>query len=64
MKDIIHMRHGTEILYTHSIWEVVDHSRSKMHETCLIIIHDPGIELGPESNQGPLDKQMSVLPLS
>ena len=31
---------GTEILYTHSLWEVVDHSRSKMHETCLIIIHD------------------------
>ena len=25
---------------------VVDHSRSKMHETCLIIIHDPGIEPG------------------
>ena len=24
---------GTEILYTHSLWEVVDHSRSKMHET-------------------------------
>ena len=22
-------------------WEVVDHSGSKMHETCLIIIHDP-----------------------
>ena len=28
-------------LYTHSLWEVVDHSRSKMLETCLIIIHDP-----------------------
>ena len=42
---------GTEILYTHSLWEVVDHSRSKMHFTCLIIIHDPsrdqaGIEPG------------------
>ena len=34
---------GTEILYTHKLWEVVDHSRSKMHETCLIIIHDPGM---------------------
>ena len=31
---------GTEILYTHSLWEVVDHSRSKMHEICLIIIHE------------------------
>ena len=41
---------GTEILYTHSFWEVVDHSRSKMHETCLIIIHDPGMRPGPESN--------------
>ena len=46
---------GTEILYTHSLWEVVDHSRSKMHETCLIIMHDPGMRLGPESNRGPLD---------
>ena len=46
---------GTEILYTHSLWEVVDHSRSKMHETCLIIIHDPGMRPGPESNRGPLD---------
>ena len=36
----------TEILYTHSLWEVVDHSRSKMHETCLIIIHDPQYETG------------------
>ena len=24
---------GPEILYTHSLWEVVDHSKSKMHET-------------------------------
>ena len=46
---------GTEILYTHSLWEVVDHSRGKMHEKCLIIIHDPGVRSGPESNQGPLD---------
>ena len=46
---------GTAILYTYSLWEVVDHSRSKMHETCLIIIHDPGMRPGPESNQGPLD---------
>ena len=46
---------GTEILYTHSLWEVVDHSRSKMHETYLIIIHDPGMRPGPESNRGPLD---------
>ena len=38
---------GTEILYTHSLWEVVDHSRSKMHEICLIIIHDPSMRLGP-----------------
>ena len=46
---------GTKILYTHSLWEVVDHSRSKMLETCLIIIHDPGMRPGQESNQGPLD---------
>ena len=46
---------GTEILYTHSLWEVVDHSRSKMHATCLIIIHDPGMRQGPKSNWGPLD---------
>ena len=44
---------GTDILYTHSLWEVVEHSKSKMHETCLIIIHDPGMRLGPESNRGP-----------
>ena len=44
-----------QILYTHSLWEVVDHSRSKMHETCLIIIHDPGMRPGPELNRGPLD---------
>ena len=47
--------YGTEILYTHSLWEVVGHSRIKMHATCLIIIHDPGRRPGPESNQGPLD---------
>ena len=41
----VHM--GTEILYSHSLWKVVDHSRSKMHETCLIIIHDPGMRPGP-----------------
>ena len=46
---------GTEILYTHSLWEVVDHSRSKMHETCLIIIHDPDIRPGQELNRDPLD---------
>ena len=46
---------GTEILYTQSLWEVVDHSRSKMHETCIIIIHNPGMRPGPESNRGPLD---------
>ena len=38
---------GQKILYTHSLWEVMDHSRSKMHETCLIIIHDPKYETGP-----------------
>ena len=48
---------GTAILYTHSLWEVVDHSRSKMHETCLIIIHDPGpgMRRGPEPHPGALD---------
>ena len=35
--------HRGQVLYTHSLWEVLNHSRSKMHETCLIIIHDPGI---------------------
>ena len=38
-----------------AFWEMVDHSRSKMHGTCLIIIHDPGMRSGPESNRGPLD---------
>ena len=32
-------------MYTHILWEVVDHSRGKMHETCLIIIHDPSMKL-------------------
>ena len=27
-----------------------------MHETCLIIIHDPGMRPGLESNRGPLDE--------
>ena len=49
-------------IYTYSLWEVVDHSRSTMHYTCLIIIHDPDLRPGPESNQGPLDKRMSALP--
>ena len=40
--------YGTEIIYTHSVWEVVDHSRREMHYTCLIIIHDPGMRQGPE----------------
>ena len=35
-----------------------------MHETCLIIIHDPGMTPGLESNQGPLAQQMSALPLN
>ena len=35
--------------------EVVDHSRSKMHFTYLIIIHDPGMKPCLESNRGPLD---------
>ena len=29
--------------YTHGLWEVVDHSSCKMHEKCLIIIHDPNM---------------------
>ena len=49
-------RGQTSYRYTHSLWEVVDHSRSKMHETCLIIIHDPGRRPGPESNRGLADK--------
>ena len=44
---------GTEILYIHSLWDVVNHSRIKMHETCLIIFLDPGMRPGPESNRGP-----------
>ena len=43
---------GTEILYTHSLWEVADHSGSKMHYTCLNIIHDPAMRPGVESNRG------------
>ena len=35
--DIL-VHRGTEILYTHSLWKVVDHSRNKIHETCLIMI--------------------------
>ena len=31
--------------------KVVYHSRSKVHEICLIIIHDPGMRPGPESNR-------------
>ena len=39
--------YGTEILYTLTIWEVVDHSKRIMSATYLIIIHDtgPGIKL-------------------
>ena len=44
----------TEIIYTHSLWQVVDHSRNRMHYTCLIIIHDPIMRLGLELNRGPL----------
>ena len=46
----------TEILYANSMWEGVDQSRSKMYETCLIIIHDPILmRPGPESNWGHFD---------
>ena len=38
---------------TEPFWEVVVHSRSKKHETCLIIILNPGMRLGLESNRGP-----------
>ena len=31
------------------------HSRSEMHETCHIIIHDPGMKPGPKSNRGVSD---------
>ena len=41
---------------THGFWEVGDHSRSKKHETLLIITHDTGIRPSPELNQGPLDQ--------
>ena len=39
---------GTEILYTHSLWEVVDHSRSKMthHNSRPWYETRPRIELG------------------
>ena len=40
---------------SHTIQEVVDHSRSKMHEICLVIIHDPGVRQGPELNRGLAD---------
>ena len=58
--------YGTEILYTHSLWDFVDHSRSKIQETCLIIIHDPSMRLGPESNWGILDygRHQHSLPLT
>ena len=35
-----------------------------MHEICLIIIHDPGMRPGPESNGRPLNQWMSAVPLS
>ena len=43
---------GPEILYTHSLWKVVDHSRHKMHYTYLIIIHDLHYETGPRIEPG------------
>ena len=46
---------GTETLYTHSLWEVVDHSESKMHNTCLIIMHDLSMRTGLEANWEPKD---------
>ena len=46
---------GTEILYTRSLRQVLDHSRSKTHETCLIIMHDPGMRSGLELNRVSLD---------
>ena len=54
-------------LYTQGLFytpKVVDQSRSGMHETCFIIIHDPTMGPGLELNQGPLYQQTSVLRLS
>ena len=34
-----------------------------MHHTCLIIIHDPSMRLGPELNRGPLDQRISAVPV-
>ena len=56
--------YGTEVLCTHSFWEVVDHSRSKMHETCLIIIHDPGMRPGSESGTFGLADECSTTKLT
>ena len=45
----------TEIVYTQSLWKVVDNFRSNMYETCLVITHEPDMRLDPEANRGPLD---------
>ena len=39
----------------YSLWKVVDHSRSRMHYTCLVIIHDPRMRPNPGLNWGPSD---------
>ena len=38
------------VLCTHSLWEVVENSKSKVHYTCLIIIRDPDMRPGLELN--------------
>ena len=42
----------TEILNPHRFCKVVRHSRSKMHETCLVILNDPRHETRPRIELG------------
>ena len=41
--------------YPEKFWEVVDHHKSKMHETCLIRIQNPNMMQVLESIKGPLE---------
>ena len=39
--DLGSFKYGTESLYSHSLLEVGNHSKSKMHEICLVVICIP-----------------------
>ena len=55
----------TDIMYHHSLLEVVDHFRRTMNETSFSIIYELGILSGHDlSDQGPLDCHNQHSPLS